>query len=156
MTRIFSILAAALCLVGCSDSSSSDSLNEIAQGVLDTQIHTQSQGKIHLTSFKKTNGQDMEAMGVKMREIQFEATIEFAASGNWQTGGGGFSSCLSYGFVPGTKPLMFPYSREAILVSAGSHMTIHGTMQGHKTDNGWEFEVASSGIDPGQVRQSSQ
>jgi len=155
MTRILYILAVALCLVGCSDSSS-ESLTEIAQGVLNSQIQSQSQGKIHLTSFTKTNGQDMEVAGVKIREIQFEATIEFAAAGNWRTGGGGFSSCLSYEFVPGTKPLMFPYSRDAILVSAWSQMTIHGTMRGHKTDNGWEFEVASSGLNPGQVRQSSQ
>lgn len=153
MRRLISVLAGALFLFGCSDSSS-ESLNEMAQGVLDTQIHTQSQGKMHLTSFKKTNGQDMEVMGVKMREIQFEATIEFAAAGHW-IAFGGFSG-LRYEFVPGTNSLIMPFANNAILVSAWSQMTISGTMRGHKTDNGWEFEVVSSSINPGQLRQTSQ
>jgi hypothetical protein len=92
---------------------------------------------------------------VKAREIQFEAVIEFNSIGFWRTGGG-LSSSLRYEFVPGTKPLIEPFSQDAIRVSAGSQITISGTMRGHKTDNGWQFAVASSRINPGQIKSASQ
>lgn len=152
MRRLISILVAALCLIGCSESS--ESLNDIAQGVLQTQIQTQSQGKIHLASFQKTDGQDMEVMGVKVREIKFEATIEFNAAGHWLTGGG--YGLLRYEFELGTKPLIEPFASSAVLVSPGSLTTISGTMEGRKTDNGWQFEVVSSSINPGQLHRVSQ
>jgi hypothetical protein len=90
-----------------------------------------------------------------MRRISFEATVKFRAAGFWGTGGG-YVSRLSYQFVPGTKPPISELCPGAVRVAQYSEIVISGTLEGRKTDNGWQFSVASCSINPGQLQRASQ
>ena len=68
-------LATAILLAGCTDGMSKPSESSARQ-TIEEQIQKNSQGKLKLRDFKKTNGIEREIFGQKMYELQYEAVIE--------------------------------------------------------------------------------
>jgi hypothetical protein len=153
VTGLFYAALISILVPGCSPTPS-QSPEEIAESILRRDIQNQSQAYIRLISFRKLDGQTMNVFGVDTREIRFEATLEFAAAGWWLSG---YSGHLDYKFVPGTQAINGAFQPSPpISVTKDSQVIISGTIEGNKTDNGWQFSVASSSINPGQVNQKRQ
>ncbi len=87
MHRIIPFLAliGALLIAGCSSSTPSVTTG---RKVIEDRIASESKGLIKLVSFKKTNGQSFEVMGIKGYKMEYEARIEFLADCMWGGGGG--------------------------------------------------------------------
>jgi hypothetical protein len=139
----------ALVLAGCSSQTQTAS----AEKVLRERIESESSGQIKLVSFKKTDGQAIEAFGVKGYKMDYEAEIEFQTDGTWQHGGiytktGG----LAFGFATGQPPkegswAAFANTSEGVNnVHRGDRAKIAGVMQGEKKESGWRFESSESHI----------
>ncbi len=78
------MLTVAVCamLAGCSGPPAAA---DGKQAVLD-KIKTESEGRIELASFEKTNGMQGEMAGVKTYDLEFEAEITFLDNCKWSTG----------------------------------------------------------------------
>ena len=153
MKQLISAFIIALCLSGCSDSS--ESQEELAETALRDQVANQSKGQIRVISFTKLNGETMKDMGVDVRRIYFEATLDFPSAG-WWLSGNGYTERLNYEFVPGTQAINTTFTPGAVRVAAYGEIVVSGTLEGHKMDNGWQFSVGSSEIKPGQLKRVSQ
>lgn len=114
-----------------------------AEDALRQHIASDSGGQINLSSFRKTDGQDVEMFGVKGYNLKFEGEVTFASSGFWlahnpMAGGG-----LTFTFSP--TQVAFGGMNGATQVSAGSRVRIAGTMSGQKSESGWHFELSDCG-----------
>jgi hypothetical protein len=126
-------------LLGCSSGPSSSEAEEFVRGKIDKQ----SQGRIKLVSFSKTNGLEATPNGVRTYQLDYEADIEFAddcrwgtqdAFGHWR---GDFSVFPhdpppDYGYGP--MPVLYPPFREA---TKGSRTKVQGSVIFQKTEAGW-------------------
>ena len=68
---------------GCSRSVPSERDGE---RVIRDRILRQSEGRIRLLNFKKTNGQDRNFLGVQLYSMEYEVEFEFTESCKWVTG----------------------------------------------------------------------
>jgi hypothetical protein len=108
-----------------------------AQNTLTQYIDSQSQGQIKLTSFKKTDGQKSEVMGVECYSLSYEADITFASDGFWLAHVYGQS--LTFNFSK--TGVAFGGMNGQTQVHSGDHVKIGGVMQGQKSEKGWTFSV---------------
>ncbi len=128
----FSVLVAAL-LVGCSGPPSENT----GRKVVERQIQTQSNGKIKLVSFKKSNGMGDD----HFYQLEYEAEIEFLADGAWARGTP-MDSSASFEFstqAVGNTPTaqMMGAAFGAANVHRGQRETIKSALRFEKTENGW-------------------
>jgi hypothetical protein len=150
MNAIYSaalIAAFAGFLAGCSPSPSPD----IAEQALRRQIESESKGQIALVGFKKTDGQKFEEMGVQGYKLDFEADIEFGASGVWRC-----QDHLTYGHAgltwvlkPASQSVMGQVADSTaggIPVTRATRAKIGGQMTGEKKESGWVFSVGETRI----------
>lgn len=56
-----------------------------AKNIIEQKVNQESEGKIRLVSFRKTNGQTREVYGVKVYVLEYEAVIEFLDDCKWLT-----------------------------------------------------------------------
>src|ERR1035441_2985112 len=138
-------LALGICAVfsGCSGS---PSVSEGSQAVED-RIKGQSEGRIRLVQFRKTNGQLAEVMGVKVYTLEYETEIEFLEACKWNIitfAGAIMDDELSFRT---TKAPDKPLSELAQLaesatnpgtdVSKGQRFKIVGAIRFEKKEKGW-------------------
>lgn len=116
------------------------------KNVVLSKINAQSQGRIGLVSFKKTNGQDREVQGVKVYLMSFEANITFTEDCMW-------------GEVHGSqwrgKFLTEPGIPRGVMASfdnmdkrpgkRGSQTLVKGTVIFQKTEQGWQGGISQEG-----------
>jgi hypothetical protein len=146
MKPIYFTLILAACVCGCS----APEENTAAEAALRQEIESQSKGYIKLVSFTKMDGQSINTGGLKMRQIEYTAEIEFEHRGTWLSGG--WPGRLVYHFTmevqkSQTATMALLSSIDApIIVSAGGHAQIKGTMDGTKKDSGWQFETSESSL----------
>lgn len=132
----------AVLLIGCSGSQ--PSAGDGKRAVLD-RIQNESEGRIKLVSFKKTNGQLGELMGVQFYSLEYQAEIEFTEDCKWVTKMFG----LEKGFRT-VKPVAEPRGggfswnkfmdetqNPGNLVKQGHRETLSGKITFEKTEQGW-------------------
>ena len=134
----------ALFMVGCSPSP------EQARQVLQQRIESQAKGHIKLTSFIKTDGQDVQFMGTKGYRLTYIAEVEFDQDGVWTTWAQ--NGYLGFEFSPGAQ--MAKTATMQLLgsvqgdeqVHRGQRIKISGVMDGTKSENGWIFSYGENHI----------
>ena len=145
MNMIYStalIAAFAGLLAGCSPSPSA----QIAEQALRRQIESESKGQIALVGFNKTDGQKFESMGIQGYKMDFEADIEFGASGVWLTrdhlnySHGGLTWSLKTASANVMGKVM-DSTAGGIPVTRATRAKIAGQMTGEKKESGWVFAV---------------
>ena len=130
--KLFPIFAA-LFVAGCGVPLSQST----GQKMLENQIQNQSNGKIKLLSFSKTNGKGDDAY----YQVEYEAEIEFLANGAWESGGG-MSSSPTFGFSTqqlggGATAQLLGAVVGAQNVSQGQRTKVKGVLRFEKTEKGW-------------------
>ena len=116
-------------LAGCSGGPSTDD----AQKILSQYVQSESGGQMKLSSFKKTDGQKGETMGVQFYRLSYEADITFTVDGYW--------------LGPMNNQPPFKFSRTEVnrmgvsQVHSGDHFRVGGVMVGHRSEKGWTFDV---------------
>ena len=119
-----------LALPGCSSGPSSSAAEEF----LREKINKESQGRIKLVSFSKTNGQEAAPMGIPSYILHYEAEIEFLDDCKWGTADGsgwrGDFKVFSIGEVTFSYP---PFQK----ATKGSHTKVKGYVTFEKTEAGW-------------------
>jgi hypothetical protein len=143
MTRRFSSLIAPLsaatfllAMAACSSGPPSSAAEEF----LRAKIEKESQGRIKLVSFSKTNGQEATPMGIPSYKLDYEAEIEFLDDCRWGTKNdlnGGWRGDFSVfpaeegpGYFGGLHP---PFRKAA----KGSQTKVMGAVMFQKTEAGW-------------------
>lgn len=124
-------------LVGCSSTPSASDGEKI---LVDT-IQKQSNGLIKLSSFKKTNGQSGEMMGVKLYSMEYDAEIEFQEDCYWGGFLGGFEAIRPNPGALGEVANRMGGRRPA---KKGQHEKIKGKIQFEKTEKGWRGQLAEN------------
>ncbi|MBI4713341.1 MAG: hypothetical protein HY762_08600, partial [Planctomycetes bacterium] len=72
------ILLAGIMFTGCSGGGGNQTpSDDDGRKIIEKTIQENSNGRINLLGFKKTDGQKMEVIGVKVYEMQFEAEIKY-------------------------------------------------------------------------------
>lgn len=126
-------------LVGCS--ASQPSVGDAEQAVL-ARIKSESQGRIKLVSFQKTNGQSQKQMGVEMYCLEYAAVIEFTEDCKWVK----HVEDLHRGFktVRALPPkadvfekLMDDSLNPGVLVKKGQIEKLSASITFEKTEKGW-------------------
>jgi hypothetical protein len=140
--RLFPILVKLLLavslfpLLGCSSGPSSS----VAEEFLRERIKKESQERIKLVGFSKTNGQEAAPMGVPSYKLDYEAEIEFLDDCRWGTKSdfdGGWRGDFSVfpaeegpGFFGGLYAPFRPATK-------GSRTKVTGAVIFQKTEAGW-------------------
>jgi PBP1b-binding outer membrane lipoprotein LpoB len=129
-------ILAAIFLVGCSGPPS----ESMGRKMLEHKIQSQSNGKINLASFKKTNGTGDN----NFYQVEYEAEIEFLADGAWVRGSS-LDSSVSFEFS--TQQVGGNWMAQSIggvtgatNVKQGQHTTIKGVLKFERTEKGWRGE----------------
>jgi hypothetical protein len=134
--NVANILAAIvlLLLLGCSSGPSSSAAEEF----LREKINKESEGRIKLVSFSKTNGQEAAPMGIPSYKLDYEAEIEFLDDCRWGTASGSNWRGDFYVFPaeqgPGYFGGLYPPFRQA---TKGSRTKVLGSVIFQKTEAGW-------------------
>ncbi len=145
MKKSFLILIAGLyvILTGCSSTPSASNGEQAIQD----RIKQESEGRIKLTEFQKTNGQQREVMGVKMYALEFDAQIEFTEDCKWITGMFGQQLSFRTSKPAAQKQTGFDWKtfREAAdnpgtMVAKGQKVKISGVVRFVKKEKGWAVE----------------
>lgn len=130
-----SAMVAAAFLSGCS--ASQPSTGDGKQVILD-RIESESEGRIKLVSFLKTNGQKGELAGVPLYSMEFESVIEFTEDCQWVAESFG----MRRGFK--TRPLGTGQNMISALgpnpgahVSKGERQKVSGAIAFEQTEKGW-------------------
>lgn len=134
MKKLFS-LGIALFIVGCSNPSMDD-----AQKALSQYLDSESGGQIKLSSFKKTDGQSSEVMGVKRYNLIYEAEITFVSDGIWKSHMF-WQPQLTFNFSKGGTTASG--MNKEIAVHSGDHFKIGGNIESQKSENGWSYSVGN-------------
>ena len=135
----FSLLLAtfaALLITGCSSSVPSD---EDGKALLVNQINSESQGRIKLLRFQKTDGQASKSEGVERYKLEFDIEIEFLEDCKWVLGFGGhptFQTVKARAQSSGFSIQSF-LTDTAPVVKKGHHEKLMGFMNFQKTEKGW-------------------
>jgi len=133
MKTIAVLVLLAMCFLigGCSPGASD------GKQIIETRIQQQSNGLIKLVSFKKTNGQAMEPMGIKAYTMNYTAEIEFLDDCTWGSGGAlGWPG--TFAAVRGRPNPMF-INFSASEVKKGQRVTVSGEFVFQKTEQGWQL-----------------
>lgn len=131
-TNVANLLAVILLLtlLGCSSGPSSSAAEEFVR----EKINKESEGKIKLVSFSKTNGQEAAPMGIPSYKLHYEAEIEFLDDCRWGTeDSSGWRGDFEV-FPVGVVTLSYPPFREA---TKGSRTKVRGSVIFEKTEAGW-------------------
>jgi hypothetical protein len=129
-TIVFIFLGVSLGITGCKPSSSA------AQDAIQDEITKESNGRISVSNFQKTNGQEAEPMGIKTYVLEYTATIRFEASCRWQRNT--FHTSASPTPASNTPAgLMDAVANPGIPVTMGQGLNIQGTVTFVKKDSGW-------------------
>ncbi len=132
-TFILTVLTcASFLLIGCSSTPSGSEGREI----LETTIHTNSEGLIKLVDFEKTNGQEGELFGVKIYSMEFKAEIEFASDCYWND---------AFQVSTQLRP-MWAQMQGLQKGTARTKQTITGTIHFEKTEEGWRGDLSSTRV----------
>ena len=139
-------LLLSVCMAGAlSGCSSSPSVGDGERAVQD-RIKQESEGRIKLVKFEKTNGLQAEVGGVKTYAMEFTAEIEFTEDCKWVTGMFG----MQLGFRT-SKPL--PKGANALeqfrdasmntgdLFAKGQKAQVSGVVRFVKKERGWALEA---------------
>ena len=136
------IVASILVSAGCSSRPSDDNGKQAIQ----ERINKESQGRIRLNEFRKTNGVAGELAGMKVYKMEFEARIEFTSVCKWLTGG---PLITSIGFA--TTPAIVggnslgQFLEDTVnagqIVAQGQEVIISGEIHFVKKENGWAPET---------------
>jgi hypothetical protein len=117
-----------------------DAMTAQAEDSLRKEINSESQGNIELAGFAKTDGTATETFGVKGYNLQFSGQIVFKSAGHWLAHNPMAGPNLTFTFS--ATPVAFGQMNGATKVSAGASAKIAGTMEGLKSDNGWNFNMS--------------
>ncbi len=139
------VLAAGLLFIiaGCSSSPSQSD----GKQAIENRIKEESQGRIKLTKFQKSNGAQGELMGFKIYALEFEAEIEFTENCKWVTGFQG--SQLSFRTAKAVAEPQSGFSWNKFLentqspgelVAQGQKIGVSGIVRFAKKENGWAAE----------------
>lgn len=139
-------LLLSLCVVmaGCSSKPSDGDGKQAIQN----QINQDSQGRIKLVEFHKTNGQLAEVNAVKVYSLEFKAEIEFASDCKWITGLGGSMMGFRTAQLP-NKSLgaLAQFAADdgmpGTIVKQGQQVKISGVIRFEKKENGWSVDGIS-------------
>lgn len=130
-------------LIGCSGG-----LPSAADGekFIREKIHNESEGRIRLISFNKTNGQNREVSGVRVYSLEYESTLEFIEECGWLTG-----EVLDRSF----KSFQTGKARRGLPMERGQRQSIFGAIVFEMTEKGWrpvstEMRLGQTpeGVDP--------
>jgi hypothetical protein len=129
-------------LLACSSAPSSSAAEEF----LREKINRESQGRIKLVSFTKTNGQESTPQGIPTYKLDYEAEIEFLDDCRWGTtqdfiGWRGDFHVFPPEEGPGFFAGLYPPFRKA---AKGSRTKVTGSVMFQKTEAGWRAVVPSS------------
>ena len=133
------VLVTALLLIGCSSVPSSDD----AKGIIQERINKESEGRIKLVSFQKTNGQEGELLGVKIYQLSYQGEIEFLEDCKWEKGMAVNLGEVHYRTVkvkPGAKDFWQNWDDQMHgrqIVKKGHKEKISGNVVFEKTEKGW-------------------
>ena len=131
----FQILTMSI-LIGIYSCSSTPSQSD-AKKTLEDMINQQSEGKITLAEFKKTNGVKNEIFGQEVYQLEFSYTIEFNQE-CWKVGNaleGYFSNFKVWDKEPELGFNLFGATTKHF--DKGEKMTLKGAYTYEKTENGW-------------------
>jgi PBP1b-binding outer membrane lipoprotein LpoB len=132
---IFHVLPilAAIFLAGCSGPPDAS----MGRKMLEHKIQSQSNGKINLVSFRKTNGTGDN----NVYQVEYEAEIEFLADGAWMRGSS-LDSSVSFEFS--TQPVGNNWMAQSLgglsgatNVKKGQRTTVKSVLRFEKTEKGW-------------------
>lgn len=122
------VIAVMLPLAACSlPPSASNAHNALAR-----QIQEESQGRIRLVNFSKTNGLEAETNGVKIYKFEYQAEIEFADECWWAGQPGHFAADPVKASV--WDALGHVLQRR---MRKGQREKLSGTLEFEKTERGW-------------------
>jgi TPR repeat protein len=144
-SRCALLLLSSVCaiLAGCSSSPSSGD----GERAIQDRIKDQSEGRIKLARFEKTNGAQGELMGLKFYALEFEAETEFTEDCKWLNGVSG--QPLSFRT---SIPIVQPQSgfswkafaddtqNPGTLVKKGQRAMLAGTVRFVKKERGWSVD----------------
>lgn len=128
------VLAAVLVLPGCSGPPSED----VGRQVLSQRIARESNGKISLLRFTKTNATGND----NFYQLEYEAEIEFLETGIW-TAGKNSSPAFEFStgqMAQGSVMAFMGNVTGASNVQQGQHTSVKGTLSFAKTERGWKGE----------------
>lgn len=138
-TKSLFVIAAAIALVGCSDTPSESD----ARQKLESKIQQQSNGLIKLVSFQKTDGQMQEMMGMKAYEMSYAGEVEFLEDCLWSGGNnlsgwdGSFYAQRGQAAPQGGLQDFFNLSQGRKPAKKGDHFRFTGHIDFEKTERGW-------------------
>jgi len=156
---LFSLLLSfAVVFSGCS-SKPSDGDGEQA---IQNQINQDSQGRIKLVEFHKTNGQLAEVNAVKVYNLEYEAVIEFTGNCKWITGLGGIEMGFRTSQLPNRSlgalaQFAADDAMPGTIVKQGQQVKISGVIRFEKKENGWsvdEIDIKSANPVTGSATSS--
>jgi hypothetical protein len=142
-TRAFTLLShpcLVACLLGCMPlvGCSGPPSEGVGRQVLEQRVRSQSNGKIKLVSFSKTNGVDDK----NSYRLEYEAEIEFLSNGSWTSGidSGSFEFSADAAPGPNSPGAMFALTMGTRDVRQGQREKIKGMMIFEKTEKGWRAD----------------
>jgi hypothetical protein len=131
------------------DSSTSSRPEETdAERLLSAHINKESEGRAKLASFKKTDGQSAQVMGVAVYLLAFESTIEFTKDCKWlrELFGGGRLAFKTREAPPVVNGQGFSWDdwleksqHPGIVVKKGATAGVAGTLRFEKSERGWSL-----------------
>lgn len=136
------LLVAGFCalITGCSSKPSEGDGNQAVKN----QINQDSQGRIKLVGFHKTNGQMADINAVKVYNLEFDAEIEFTSDCKWITGG---DMDLGFRTLPSADKTTGPFAQfiageveAGVKVRQGQRVRVSGVIQFEKKENGWSVD----------------
>ncbi len=137
---------------GCG-SSSQDSKPTVAEGekVLSDGIPSESEGRIKVAKFSKTDGQSSVVNGVAMYKMEFQAELEFTEDCKWRTRSvldNAHTSFRTVKLPPEASSDNFSWSQwdsdtqtPGTVMKRGQRQQISGTLTFEKSEKGWRGDL---------------
>lgn len=114
------------------------------QGAIENSIKQESQGRIKLVKFEKTDGVHGESQGVPFYRLEFRSEIEFVADCQW--GGGMAGSNLNFKAAKQqnareTNKQTDDSQNAEKLITVGQRASVSGVVHFTKKENGWSADA---------------
>jgi type II secretion system protein G len=123
---------------------------------IQARIKAESEGRIKLTKFHKTNAQQGELFGVKLYDLEFEAEIEFTENCKWITGLMGMQAGFRTSKPAAQQSSGFSWNKwiddtqnPGVVVTNGQRLLLTGVVSFEKKEKGWlvnEVKLKSSKV----------
>ncbi len=130
-------------LAGCSSSPSSGD----GERVIQARIKQESEGRVKLTKFEKTNGAKGELIGLTIYTLEFEAEIEFTEKCNWLTGMFGQELSFRTSKLVAAPASGFSWNKflddsqnPGTAVAKGQRVQLSGVVRFTKKEKGWSVD----------------